>query len=233
MSNLEIKRDKLKGKIWSHIRKKWLVETPEESVRQKYLLILVNDYNFSIDQIAEELDLTGRGSAGARADFVIWRTVQDKVSDNAPFIIVECKSDNITIKPQDYSQGENYARICDAPFFVTHNSRETKYWRVKKDKVPGYTEEIENIPHVDATDDQVKELLSKLRVFKEKEFADLLHQCHNIIRNREKKDPAAAFDEIAKVLFVKVYVERQLLTRRSKENLLQSMYLIAKLLIIL
>lgn len=219
MSNLEIKRDKLKGKIWSHIRKKWLVETPEESVRQKYLLILVNDYNFSIDQIAEELDLTGRGSAGARADFVIWRTVQDKVSDNAPFIIVECKSDNITIKPQDYSQGENYARICDAPFFVTHNSRETKYWRVKKDKVPGYTEEIENIPHVDATDDQVKELLSKLRVFKEKEFADLLHQCHNIIRNREKKDPAAAFDEIAKVLFVKVYVERQLLTRRSKENL--------------
>jgi type I restriction enzyme M protein len=31
--------------------------------------------------------------------------------------------------------------------------------------------------------------------------------------------PAAAFDEIAKILFVKVYVERKLLTRRSKENL--------------
>jgi type I restriction enzyme M protein len=219
MSDLEIKRDIKRGKIWSHIRNKWLVETPEERVRQEYLLILVNEYGFSLDQIAEELDLTGRGSAGARADFVIWRTTQDKAADNAPFIIVECKSDNVTIKPQDYSQGENYARICDAPFFVTHNSRETKYWRVKKDKVPGYTEEIENIPHADATDDQVKELLSKLRAFKEKEFADLLHQCHNIIRNREKKDPAAAFDEIAKVLFVKVYVERQLLTRRSKENL--------------
>lgn len=219
MSELTIKRDEAKGKIWSHVRGKWLAETPEERVRQEYLLVLVNEYGFILDQISEEIDLTGRGSASARADFVIWRTAQDKADDNAPFIIVECKSDNVTIKPQDYSQGENYARICGAPFFVTHNSRETKYWRVKKDKVPGYIEEIENIPHAAATKKEIEELLSKLRTFKEKEFADLLHKCHNIIRNREKKDPAAAFDEIAKVLFIKVYVERQLLTRRSKTNL--------------
>lgn len=219
MSSLEIKRDEKKRKIWSHVRSKWLVETPEETVRQGYLLVLVNDYGFSLDQIGEEIDLTGRGSAAARADFVLWRTAQDKADENSPFIIVECKSDNVTIKPQDYSQGENYARICGAPFFVTHNSRETKYWRVKKDKVPGYTEEIENIPHGNASDKDIDELLSKLRAFKEKEFADLLHKCHNIIRNREKKDPAAAFDEIAKVLFIKVYVERSLLTRRNKTNL--------------
>lgn len=218
-ATVEIKRDENKRKIWSHVRSKWLVETPEETVRQEFLLVLVNEYGFAIDQIAEELDLTGRGSASARADFVLWRTAQDKADDNAPFIIVECKSDNVTIKPHDYGQGENYARICGAPFFVTHNSRETKYWRVKKDKVPGYTEEIENIPHGDASDKDIEDLLSKLRAFKEKEFADLLHKCHNIIRNREKKDPAAAFDEIAKVLFIKVYVERSLLTRRNKTNL--------------
>jgi len=29
---LIVRRDK--GKIWSHIRKKWIVETPEETVRQ-------------------------------------------------------------------------------------------------------------------------------------------------------------------------------------------------------
>ena len=39
----------------------------------------------------------------------------------------------------------------------------------------------------------------------------MLHRCHNIIRNIEKLDPAAAFDEIAKILFMKVYVERSLL----------------------
>lgn len=218
MSPLEIKRDLAKRKIWSHLRSRWLVETPEETVRQNYLLTLVNEYGFSLDQIAEELSLTGPGSGSARADFVIWRTGKDKDDDSAPFIIVECKSDNVTIKPQDYGQGENYARICDAPFFVTHNSRETKYWRVKKDKLPGYKEEIVNIPHGDSTKKEIEDLLSKLRTFKEKEFADLLHQCHNIIRNREKKDPAAAFDEIAKVLFIKVYVERKLLSRHSREN---------------
>ncbi len=63
---LTIKRDETKGKIWSHIRSKWLVETPEETVRQEYVLILVNNYCYSLEQIAEEIDLTGRGSASAR-----------------------------------------------------------------------------------------------------------------------------------------------------------------------
>jgi type I restriction enzyme M protein len=207
------------NKIFSPVRQKWLPLTPEERVRQEYLRVLTQEYGYVTDQMAEEMDVTGRGSAQARADFVIWRSAQDKIDQKPPFIIVECKSDNVTIKAEDYAQGEHYARMTGAPFFVTHNSRETKYWRVKKDKMPGYIEEIENIPHVDATDKEIEELFSKLRVFKEKEFADLLHQCHNVIRNREKKDPAAAFDEIAKILFVKVYVERKLLTRRSKENL--------------
>ncbi|MFH1171904.1 MAG: N-6 DNA methylase, partial [bacterium] len=61
--------------------------------------------------------------------------------------------------------------------------------------------------------------------FKEDEFAKLLHECHNVIRNREKLDPAAAFDEIAKILFVKVYVERELRTKRSRKNLFSVEYL--------
>ncbi|MBM9612923.1 N-6 DNA methylase [Desulfobulbus rhabdoformis] len=207
------------NKIYSPVRKKWLPLTPEEQVRQQYLTVLIDEYGFSLEQIDEEVNVTGRGAAQARADFLIWRTAKDKSDQKAPFIVVECKSDNVTIKAADYAQGENYARIADAPFFVTHNSRETKFWRVKKDKMPGYIEEIENIPHADASDKEIKELLSKLRVFKEKEFADLLHQCHNVIRNREKKDPAAAFDEIAKILFVKVWVERELSKKRRRKNL--------------
>ncbi len=91
--------------------------------------------------------------------------------------------------------------------------------------MPGYIEEIENIPHAEATDKEVDELLSKLRVFREKEFADLLHQCHNVIRNREKKDPAAAFDEIAKILFIKVWVERELRKKQKRKNLFSVEYL--------
>ena len=62
-------------------------------------------------------------------------------------------------------------------------------------------DEIENIPHANDSDREIEALLGKLKVFKEDEFAKLLHECHNVIRNREKLDPAAAFDEIAKVLY--------------------------------
>ena len=207
------------GKIWSHIRRKWLVETPEEYVRQEYLLILMHEYGYNLEQIAEEMEVTGRGSAHARADFVVWRSAQDKTEQRPPFIIVECKSDNVTIRREDYAQGDHYARLTNAPFFITHNHTETRFWRVRKDRMPGYLEEIEAIPHADATDKQIDALLTRLKTFKEDEFADLLHQCHNVIRNREKKDPAAAFDETAKILFVKVFVERELKRHQRRKNL--------------
>lgn len=218
---IDVQRDQ-NGKIYSHVRKKWLVETPEERIRQGYLPTLINEYGFHLDQIGEELDLAGPGSAQARADFAIWRNPTDKKQQNAPFIIVECKAESITISERDYKQGELYARIVGAPFFVTHNSKETRYWRVRKDKMPGHRSEIENIPHASDGDKEIEKLLAKLKTFREEEFAKLLHDCHNIIRNREKLDPAAAFDEIAKILFVKVFVERELRSKRAAKNLFTS-----------
>jgi type I restriction enzyme M protein len=125
-SDLSIRRES--GKIWSHIRQKWLIETPEERVRQSFLTILVNEYGYDLKQIKEEESVTGRGAGQARADFLIWRTIQDKTDSKNPLIIVECKSDNITIRPEDYHQGDHYAWMANASFFVTHNSRETRYW---------------------------------------------------------------------------------------------------------
>jgi type I restriction enzyme M protein len=222
-NQLTVRREK--GKIWSYIRKKWLVETPEETVRQEYLCVLVTEYGFNLDQMDEELEVTGRGSGHARADFVIWRTAKDRSDSKNPLIVVECKSDNVAIEPADYGQGDNYSRLAGARFFVTHNTRETKYWRVLHEKMPKSLEEISNVPHADASDKEIEELISKLKTFKEDEFADLLHQCHNVICNREKLDPAAAFDEIAKILFVKVYVERELRTKRQRKNLFTAEYL--------
>src|SRR5438105_7182143 len=95
-SILSVRRDGV-GKIWSHARQQWLIETPEESVRQEYLIVLANEYGYVLEQISEELEVTGRGSAHARADFVIWRTSQDKAERRSPLIAVECKSNNVTI----------------------------------------------------------------------------------------------------------------------------------------
>ena len=213
------------GEIFSHVRKKWLVVTPEETVRQGYLLTLVNEYGYELGQIGEELSLTGRGAAQARADFAIWASAQDKKDKKPPRIVVECKADNIRISERDYTQGEYYARVLDAPFFVTHNHRETRYWKVLKDKQPGYRQEIENIPHADDSEKEIKELLKKLRVFREEEFAKVLHDCHNIIRNRQHLDPVKAFDEIAKILFIKVVQERKLKKAKQRDNLFRAEWL--------
>ena len=218
-NNGELAVKRKDGRIWSHLKQKWRVETPEERVRQEYLCTLVNEYGYSLEQMAEEIPVTGRGSGQARADFLIWRTAQDKRTDKKAMIIVECKADNITIDQKTYKQGANYAQYEQAKFFVTHNNRETKYWKVDLERrAPNY-QEIENIPTADASDKEIEAILSRLKEFKEDEFADLLHQCHNVIRNREKKDPAASFDEIAKILFVKVWVEREMRRKRQRQNL--------------
>jgi type I restriction enzyme M protein len=214
-----------KNKIFSHVRKKWLSETPEERVRQEYLCTLVNEYGFQLDQIDEELSVTRRGAAQARADFLIWRSSADKLARNKPLIVVECKSDNVQIDAETYEQGANYAQYCHARFFVTHNNRETKFWKVDHDRMMPNFDEIENIPHAEATDREIEELISKLKVFKEDEFADLLQSCHNVIRNRESHDPTKAFDETAKILFVKVWVERELKAKRQRKNIFSVKFL--------
>ena len=206
-------------RIYSPLRRKRVQLTPEERVRQEYLLILTDQYGYSLDQIAEETPVAGRGSAQARADFLIWRTPDARQKQEHALIVIECKADNVTISLKDYEQGANYAQYEHARFFVTHNHRETKYWKVDDARrMPNY-DEIANIPHADATEKEIGELLARLKVFKEDEFAKLLHECHNVIRNREKLDPAAAFDEIAKILFVKVWVERDLRQKKQRENL--------------
>ncbi len=210
----------LNGRIWSHIRQDWFIETPEERVRQEFVCTLFNEYGYDLPQMQEEMTPPGvRGTAGARADVVVWRSPAEKIGGEKPLIVVECKADNVAIDQTTYQQGGNYANWCKAPFFVTHNHRQTKYWKVDHSKLAPNYAEIKDIPDSKATQRDIDELLASLRAFREDEFADLLHQCHNVIRNREHLDPAAAFDEIAKILFVKVWCERRMRDQGEKRNL--------------
>ena len=160
MSELTIQREK--GLIYSPIRKKFLVETPEETVRQEFVCTLVNEYEYKLEQMVEEVNTTGRGSGKARADIIIFKNISDIRDGKPPIIIIECKSDTIKISETDYMQGELYARQTNAPFFVTHNNLETRYWRVKKDRMPGYREQIFNIPKASDGTKEIDELLQSL-----------------------------------------------------------------------
>lgn len=79
MSTLKIKREN--GKIFCPLADSWHIETPEEKVRQEYIKILVEDYGYSLDQMAQEIKVNNsqRGQGKARADIVIWKSKQDKI----------------------------------------------------------------------------------------------------------------------------------------------------------
>ena len=191
----------------------WLESTPEEIVRQKIIVHLVNELGYNLNQMAQELKVTNsqRGTGRASADIVIWKTFEDKENDKLASIVIECKSDNVTIQPADYYQGLNYATWVSADFFVTHNTKETRCFQVFKDKIPkNLGKELSRIPKAnELLDDKKKDkLFITEKAFEKDEFAKLLHQCHNVIRNNDKFSPEHAFDEISKILFMKIRYER-------------------------
>ena len=201
------------NKIFAPLKDKWLVSTPEERVRQEYICRLVNHYGYDLNQMEQEIQVnnSSRGQGKARADIVIWKSVSAKNEDASAAIVIECKAEHITIREEDYFQGYNYAAWAGADFFVTTNLKETRVFKVVKGKLPKQLEEIVDIPKaIELTNDKkIKELLSQTKAFTRDEFSKLLFKCHNIIRNNDKLSPEAAFDEISKILFIKIRYERE------------------------
>ena len=207
---MEIKTES--NQIYSPIRDKWLVLKPEEEVRQRYVCRLVDSYGYGIKQMGEEVKVTNsqRGQGAARADIVVWRNEEDKRKGKNALIVVECKAENVTIRQADYFQGYNYAAWAGAKFFVTTNLKETRIFKVVEDAMPKKLEEIADIPSADMVNDdkKIKAMLLQTKAFTRDEFSRLLFKCHNIIRNNDKLSPEAAFDEISKILFIKIRYER-------------------------
>lgn len=206
-------KSQIKGnKIFAPLKNKDLVLTPEERVRQEYICRLVDNYGYSLGQMAQEVQVNNshRGQGKARADIVIWKSETDKKEETSAIIVVECKAEYITIREEDYFQGYNYAAWAGADFFVTTNLKETRVFKVIKGKLPKRLEEIVDIPQAEdlMNAKKVKELLNQTKAFTREEFSKLLSTCHNIIRNNDKLSPEAAFDEISKVLFIKIRYER-------------------------
>lgn len=201
------------NKIFAPLKDKWLVLKPEEKVRQEYICRLVNSYGFDLNQMEQEKQVNNsqRGQGRSMADIVIYKNEADKLASKSPVIVVECKAEHITIREEDYFQGYNYASWAGADFFVTTNLKETRIFKVIKGHVPKQLEEVVNIPTAQEVKDEKKinELLRKTKAFTRDEFSKLLFKCHNIIRNNDKLSPEAAFDEISKILFIKIRYERK------------------------
>ena len=200
------------NKIYAPLKDKWLILKPEEEVRQTYIKRLVDSYGYTISQMDQEIQVSNsqRGQGAARADIVVWRSKEDKIANKYPLIVVECKAESVTIHKEDYYQGMNYASWAHADFFVTTNLKETRIFKVVKGQIPDKLDEIVDIPNAEQAGNQkeVEKLLKQTKAFTRDEFSKLLFKCHNIIRNNDKLSPEAAFDEISKILFIKIRYER-------------------------
>lgn len=202
------------GKTYIPLKDEWrdLANQPEEAVRQAFICKLINDYGYCLDQMKQEVKLTTsqRGRGGAYADIVIWKTKKEKDENKTAFMVIELKAESLNLKPEDFYQGYNYATWSRAKLFVISNGRVIKIYKTIEEELPLSLNPVSEIPKAkDIQDDKkLEDILSKTKEFTGDEFAKLLHKCHNIIRNNDKLDPANSFDEISKVLFLKIMYER-------------------------
>ncbi|MDR1345127.1 MAG: type I restriction enzyme HsdR N-terminal domain-containing protein, partial [Bacteroidales bacterium] len=117
------------------IRNKEIRLTPEEAVRQLYLEILLNDYQYPADRIELEYNVTF-GREKKRADIVIF----DKDRTISPYIIVELKKPRLK---DGKEQLKSYCNATGAPIGVWTNGDSISFYH-RRD--PNYFEDIPNIP---------------------------------------------------------------------------------------
>ena len=199
------------NKIFAPLLNKWLKLNAEEKVRQSYICRLVNNYGFTLDQMAQDIILPNISSKSqVNFSIIVWKNIEDKKNNISPLIFIQCKADSIIIRSEDYFKAIEVAKSIGAEFFVATNSKQTKIFSKAYRTIADSIDEILDIPnYLEAqSEEKIKELLAKTNDFVREDFTKSLFKCHNIIRNNDKLSPEAAFDEISKILFIKTLYER-------------------------
>ena len=108
-----IKTENGKEFIFCVIRKRWFIITPEEWVRQNFLLYLIVNLHFPAALIAVEKQLI-LSEIKKRFDIVVYK-------ETLPYIIVECKEMKVLLSESTISQVLNYNSTIQAPYIVVTN----------------------------------------------------------------------------------------------------------------
>lgn len=178
---------------------------------------LVDSYGY----LPEQMEFNVAVSPTSVADIAIWRSPDDKKSGLAPdiYVLVACKTEHIKIKAEDYFEQYKQAVLNDMAFYVAHNLKETKVFYIDRNARPLKIERISDFPTASdiVSDQNLTSFVNKVRGYSKDKFLKTLTRCHNIIRNVDKLSPEAAFDEISKILFIKMLYERD-----AKEELVYS-----------
>jgi len=110
----KIKSNENKTLIFDNLRKKYVVLTPEEWVRQHYVSFLIEEKKYPSSLIALEKQLI-INNRKKRTDILVFNT------DGKPEIIVECKAPSIKITQATFDQIARYNLKLKANYLVVTN----------------------------------------------------------------------------------------------------------------
>jgi hypothetical protein len=113
----KVKSSENKTLIFDKIRKKYMVLTPEEWVRQHFVHFLIEEKKYPTSLIALEKELT-INNRKKRTDILIFNT------DGIPDIIVECKAPKVKITQETFDQIARYNLALNAKYLIVTNGLE-------------------------------------------------------------------------------------------------------------
>lgn len=111
--------------VFCLVRKKWLVLTPEEWVRQHFLLYLNRMKQYPLSTISVE-KLLRVGERNRRTDILVYK-------NDKPFLLVECKKMDQVITTRELEQTLRYFSAVQCPYFIITNGVETHGYVKKGD----------------------------------------------------------------------------------------------------
>lgn len=113
--------------IFDPIRKKELVLTPEEWVRQHFVQFLINQKKYPRGLIRLEGGHKLLGKTN-RSDIVVYNSAGEKI------LLVECKAPSVRIDQQTFDQVARYNMVQKAPLLAVTNGLEHYYCRIHFEK---------------------------------------------------------------------------------------------------
>lgn len=100
--------------LFDPIRKKFIVLTPEEWVRQHFIHYLISEKGFPAGLCSIEGGVTHAGKA-ARYDVLFYNR------EGQPLLLIECKAPSVTLSTDTLHQLARYNRTACAPYVAVTN----------------------------------------------------------------------------------------------------------------
>ena len=113
-----IKKENGKEMIFDGLRKRWLLLTPEEWVRQNFIQYLVQVKKYPAVLIAQEKEIM-LGELVKRFDIVVYSKA------TKPLMIIECKETKVDITSKVLDQALRYNITLSVPYIVITNGNTT------------------------------------------------------------------------------------------------------------